>query len=250
MQGVVARRNNFAEPILAIPRRRLRGVRRAHRPPLRPHQRVQDRRRRHGLRFARLGCGKHRGRRRLSARRRAASSVGSIHVNVIRPFPEAAIVDALKGKKNVIILERTDEALSGDNPLGRDIRTALSKAVAGQPQGLPAIALAEVPQHLRRQLRPRLARLPPRAHHRRIRVRHRRPRAQGRQDRRRRRQLHRPRHRPSLLGHRRRNAVAAARRRGRRALPLHRRMGRHHHRQKPRRNPRRPERPALSSATA
>ena len=40
------------------------------------------------------------------------ASVGSIHVNVIRPFPEAAIVAALKGKKNVIILERTDEALS------------------------------------------------------------------------------------------------------------------------------------------
>ena len=59
------------------------------------------------------------------------SSVGSIHVNVIRPFPEAALVDALKGKKNVIILERTDEALSGDNPLGRDIRTAFSKALQG-----------------------------------------------------------------------------------------------------------------------
>ena len=57
------------------------------------------------------------------------ASVGSIHVNVIRPFPEAAVVAALKGKKNVIILERTDEALSGDNPLGRDIRTAFSKAV-------------------------------------------------------------------------------------------------------------------------
>ena len=76
--------------------------------------------------------------------------VGSIHVNVIRPFPEAAIVAALKGKKNVIILERTDEALAGDNPLGRDIRTALSKAVQyeGHPaaEGLPAISPSEVPQ--------------------------------------------------------------------------------------------------------
>ena len=41
--------------------------------------------------------------------------VGSIHVNVIRPFPEAAIINALRGKKNVIILERTHEALAGDN---------------------------------------------------------------------------------------------------------------------------------------
>jgi pyruvate-ferredoxin/flavodoxin oxidoreductase len=75
--------------------------------------------------------------------------VGSIHVNVIRPFPEAAIVAALKGKKNVIILERTDEALSGDNPLGRDIRTALSKAIqtAGHAasEGLPPLAMDEVP---------------------------------------------------------------------------------------------------------
>jgi len=64
---------------------------------------------------------------------------------VIRPFPEAAIVAALKGKKNVIILERTDEALSGDNPLGRDIRTAFSKAVQSV-EGLPSISLAEVPK--------------------------------------------------------------------------------------------------------
>src|ERR1700733_7891028 len=59
------------------------------------------------------------------------ASVGSIHVNVIRPFPEAAIVKALQGKKNVIILERTDEGMAGDNPLGRDIRTALNKALRG-----------------------------------------------------------------------------------------------------------------------
>ncbi len=64
---------------------------------------------------------------------------------MIRPFPEAAIVAALKGKKNVIILERTDEAMAGDNPLGRDIRTAFSKAVQGV-DGLPAISLAEVPK--------------------------------------------------------------------------------------------------------
>jgi pyruvate-ferredoxin/flavodoxin oxidoreductase len=76
--------------------------------------------------------------------------VGSIHVNVIRPFPVAAVVEALKGKKNVIILERTDEALSPDNPLGRDVRTALSKAIVteGRPAepGLPALTLSEVPR--------------------------------------------------------------------------------------------------------
>ncbi len=54
--------------------------------------------------------------------------VGVIHVNVIRPFPEAAIVKALKGKKNVIILERTDEPLTGDNPLTKEVKTTLNKA--------------------------------------------------------------------------------------------------------------------------
>ncbi|MCC7301860.1 MAG: 2-oxoacid:acceptor oxidoreductase family protein [Bacteroidia bacterium] len=56
--------------------------------------------------------------------------VGVIHVNVIRPFPEKAIAEALKGKKRVIILERTDEPLSGDNPLTSDIRNTLAKSVA------------------------------------------------------------------------------------------------------------------------
>jgi pyruvate-ferredoxin/flavodoxin oxidoreductase len=54
--------------------------------------------------------------------------IGVIHVNVIRPFPENAIIKALKGKKHVIILERTDESLSGTNPLTRDIKAALIKA--------------------------------------------------------------------------------------------------------------------------
>src|SRR6185437_4498903 len=55
-------------------------------------------------------------------------------------------------KKNVIILERTDEPMAGDNPMGRDIRTALSKAVQyeGHPatEGLPAIAPNELPRIL------------------------------------------------------------------------------------------------------
>ncbi len=55
--------------------------------------------------------------------------VGVVHLNVIRPFPEAAVVKALAGKKNVIIIERTDEPMAGDNPLARDVRTALTKAL-------------------------------------------------------------------------------------------------------------------------
>lgn len=56
--------------------------------------------------------------------------VGVLHVNVMRPFPENAIIKALRGKKRVIILERTDEPLSGDNPLTRDVKVALNKAAS------------------------------------------------------------------------------------------------------------------------
>ncbi|MDH3649611.1 MAG: 2-oxoacid:acceptor oxidoreductase family protein, partial [Saprospiraceae bacterium] len=56
--------------------------------------------------------------------------IGVVHINVLRPFPEAAVIESLRGKKQVIILERTDEPLSGDNPLTRDVKTALSKAVS------------------------------------------------------------------------------------------------------------------------
>jgi pyruvate-ferredoxin/flavodoxin oxidoreductase len=54
--------------------------------------------------------------------------VGVIHVNVIRPFPEREIIEALRGKEEVIVLERTDEPLSGSNPLTREIKLALRKA--------------------------------------------------------------------------------------------------------------------------
>ncbi len=57
------------------------------------------------------------------------AKVGSIHVNVLRPFPENAIINALRGKKNIIVLERADEPLSTDNPITKDIRTALDKGI-------------------------------------------------------------------------------------------------------------------------
>jgi pyruvate-ferredoxin/flavodoxin oxidoreductase len=56
------------------------------------------------------------------------AKVGSMHINVIRPFPEAAVINALRGKKRVIVLERTDEGMAGDNPLARDIGRAFGKA--------------------------------------------------------------------------------------------------------------------------
>ncbi len=144
MQGVVARRNNFAEPILGF-------LEEAY------DKFAELTGRRYGLIseyktsdadtvFVSLGSAAENIEAAVDyLRQTRRASVGSIHVNVIRPFPEAALVTALKGKKNVIILERTDEALAGDNPLGRDIRTAFSKALQGT-EGLPAITLAEVPR--------------------------------------------------------------------------------------------------------
>jgi pyruvate-ferredoxin/flavodoxin oxidoreductase len=146
MQGVVARRNNFAEPILHF-------LEEAY------EEFAELTGRRYGLIseyktadadtvFVSLGSAAENIEAAVDYLRQTRSaSVGSIHVNVIRPFPEAALVAVLKGKKNVIILERTDEALSGDNPLGRDIRTAFSKALQGT-EGLPSITLAEVPRFI------------------------------------------------------------------------------------------------------
>ncbi len=76
--------------------------------------------------------------------------VGSVHVNVLRPFPEDAVIEALRGRKRVIVLERTDEPLSGDNPLTRDVRTALLKGVERHIQGLDdghaSLSPAELPR--------------------------------------------------------------------------------------------------------
>ena len=76
------------------------------------------------------------------------AKVGSLHLNVLRPFPEAAVIDALGGKERVIVLERTDEPLSGDNPLTREIRASLNKGVEVAIVGhgdLPGLEADQVP---------------------------------------------------------------------------------------------------------
>src|SRR5579862_2604542 len=148
MQGVVARRNNFAEPILKFLEdayedfAKLTGRYYG----LVSEYKTSDT----DTVFVSLGSAAENIEAAVDYLRATRGvKVGSIHVNVIRPFPEAALVAALKGKKNVIVLERTDEAMAGDNPLGRDIRTALTKAVQyeGHPaaEGLPAISPSELP---------------------------------------------------------------------------------------------------------
>ena len=127
MQGVVARRNNFVEPILEMLEAAYKDFAaltgRSY--GLLSEYKTDDAE----TVFVSLGSAAENIEAAVDYLRETRGvKVGSIHVNVIRPFPEAAVVKALKGRKNVIILERTDEAMAGDNPLGRDIRTALSKA--------------------------------------------------------------------------------------------------------------------------
>src|SRR6476646_8554728 len=150
MNGVVARRNNFNEPILGILEHAYAefGQLTGRHYGLITEYRTEDA----DTVFVSLGCAAE----NIDAacdylREQRNAKVGSIHVNVIRPFPEAAIINALRGKKNIIILERTDEGLAGDNPLGRDIRVALSKALEAHKYGgeLPGLSPEETPRIFR-----------------------------------------------------------------------------------------------------
>ena len=146
MQGVVARRDNFVEPILdffeaaykdfAALTGRYYG--------LISQYRCDDAE----TVFVSLGSAAENIEATVDyLRERENASVGSIHINVFRPFPEAAVVTALAGKKNVIILERTDEPMAGDNPVGRDVRTALNKALQGV-NGIPKLTPDQMPRIL------------------------------------------------------------------------------------------------------
>jgi pyruvate-ferredoxin/flavodoxin oxidoreductase len=144
MQGVVARRNNFTEPILEFLEEayeefgRLTG--RSY--GLVTEYKTGDA----DTVFVSLGSAAENIEAAVDyMRERSDAKVGSIHLNVIRPFPEAAVIKALAGKKNVIILERTDEAMAGDNPMGRDIRTALNKALQ-KDAGMPVLTADQVPR--------------------------------------------------------------------------------------------------------
>jgi pyruvate-ferredoxin/flavodoxin oxidoreductase len=144
MQGVVARRDNFVEPILDFFEDAYKAF-------------AAQTGRYYGLVsqymcddaetvFVSLGSAAENIEAAVDyLRQRENASVGSIHINVFRPFPEAAVVKALAGKKNVIILERTDEPMAGDNPMGRDIRTALNKALQGV-DGIPKISAEQMPR--------------------------------------------------------------------------------------------------------
>ncbi|MDA1092597.1 MAG: 2-oxoacid:acceptor oxidoreductase family protein [Acidobacteria bacterium] len=149
MQGVVARRNNFIEPILQwlVESHAEFGRLTGRHYGLLTEYKTEDA----DTVFISLGSAAENCEAGVDyLREHRGAKVGSIHVNVLRPFPAQAIAKALAGKRNAIVLERTDEPLASDNPLGRDIRTALNKAmvIEGHPieAGFPAIAPADTPR--------------------------------------------------------------------------------------------------------
>jgi len=143
----VARRNNFAEPILGVSGSCLRKVwPELTGPPLGHHSGIQDRKAENGL-APLVAAEKSEVPRVRFPRGKRAASVGSIHVR----SPSLSrgghsVTGALRGRKNVIILRAAPtRRLAGDNPLGRDIRTGVLRRRCTGVAGLPAITLARGP---------------------------------------------------------------------------------------------------------
>ena len=55
--------------------------------------------------------------------------VGVVHMTMFRPFPGDVLGHILKGKKGVAVLERTDQPLSEDLPLMREVRATVTKCL-------------------------------------------------------------------------------------------------------------------------
>jgi pyruvate-ferredoxin/flavodoxin oxidoreductase len=80
--------------------------------------------------------------------------VGVVNLTMFRPFPADLITRLLRGRKGVVVLERTDQPLAVDPPLLREVRAAMSKglenarAPGGDPvphPGVAAVAADDIP---------------------------------------------------------------------------------------------------------
>jgi pyruvate-ferredoxin/flavodoxin oxidoreductase len=74
----------------------------------------------------------------VDALREAGRRVGSVTVTAFRPFPAAALADALHGARRVAVVERTDEPAAADNPLTRETKAALY-ALAASGERVPEV---------------------------------------------------------------------------------------------------------------
>ncbi len=61
--------------------------------------------------------------------------IGVLNVTMFRPFPADLITRLLQGKKGVAVLERVDQPLAVDQPILREIRAAVSKAIENGVSG-------------------------------------------------------------------------------------------------------------------
>ena len=64
-------------------------------------------------------------------RKQHSIAVGVLGIHALRPFPGAAIVDALQGRERVFVLERTDTPMAGEPPLLREVRASLQSRQPG-----------------------------------------------------------------------------------------------------------------------
>ncbi len=79
--------------------------------------------------------------------------IGVIDMVMFRPFPDDLVLELIRGKRGVTILERVDQPLAEDLPMMREFRAALTKglengrASADAPPypGLPALRPSEAP---------------------------------------------------------------------------------------------------------
>nr|VFJ50446.1 MAG: Pyruvate:ferredoxin oxidoreductase [Candidatus Kentron sp. FW] len=61
--------------------------------------------------------------------RRRGMKIGVIGIRCLRPFPGPQIAEALRGKRIVGVLERSDTPLAADPPLTRQLRAAIDRAL-------------------------------------------------------------------------------------------------------------------------
>ncbi len=71
--------------------------------------------------------------------------VGVVNVTMFRPFPGDLLARVLRGRKGIVVLERTDQPLAEDLPLVREVRAVIAKCVengslGGSPLPWPAYA--------------------------------------------------------------------------------------------------------------
>ena len=97
------------------------------RPPLRPHRRRTEPRTR-TTSWSRWGPWRTRPLAVVDALRADGRKVGCITVTCFRPFPATQLAAALRNAKVVAVVERTDDPAAADNPLTRELKSALADA--------------------------------------------------------------------------------------------------------------------------